>query len=92
MAARLLYGLLSYIDAEDGVSQSPLGDYEEFLKELPLQLLRLLTPNDVLYFAKNALGVDSSERCLGFWLIDEANMARGTTRLMSSTEVGFTCQ
>ncbi len=88
MAARLLYGLLSYVDARDDVPQSPLGNYEEFLNKLPLQLLRLLTPDDVLHVAKRAIEVQSSDICLGFWLMDEANTAQGCTRLMGSSEVG----
>ncbi len=81
---RYLYGCLTYLDTEP--DHSPVGTYQEFLRDLGKEKASELMLSDVFMFLQRAAGMERDQKCVVSILIDEINSCSGQ---FPGTQVSF---
>jgi len=72
LAARKLYGALTYLD-DVGGAPSPVGDYPSFLQGMDDKVKDKLHVSHVQDFLLTASQRDLQKPCVIMWMLDEAN-------------------
>lgn len=72
LAARMLFGALTYLD-NLADKPSPIGTYSDFLLKMDDTVKAKLLVGDVQQFLCSAAGKSDNQKCVIMWMIDEAN-------------------